>query len=555
MPVAYVPRPMAAAPATDLPLQPRREAWLLGGILVLAAAVRILRWQGLAVMFNDGPIFLVLAQAIESGLPDQALAHPFHPLYSALVAAAHGPIADWETAAVFVSVLCGSLAVAALYFFVRELHGRAAAWIAALVLAVHPGAIEYTGDIQSEGTYLLCFLVSALLLWRALRDRRPTLGLLGGLAAGLAYLARPEGLGIALVAGALVLFEGRKQGAPFRRPLLLAGAIGLGAALLVAPYVGFLRVQTGEWALTQKKSIAVMTGLEAPPRHGADPLLSKLNRAGRRAEDRLIARESLESQEPPSPSSPPRPSALRRYASAIFDVARTHLRALRYESMALLLAGLAMGGWGRPGRRARFVGAIVAGYALVLLLLAANLGYVSGRHALPAVTLTLGYVASGALALARWAGRRYGPGAGRGLLVGLLLIVAAIGLGKALPPDRTGSIAEREAAEWLASQGPPVRGLAARKRRIAYYADSPFVKIRSDERTAGVLWARGASHLILDNEASRYPTLRASLPDEAVLLHRIESPAPGASVYELPMPERFRRSHRYRERHLIDEGP
>ena len=549
MPVDYVPRPMAAAPPTELPFEPRREAWLLGGILLLAAAVRILRWQGLAVMFNDGPIFLALAQAIESGLPDQALAHPFHPLYSGLVALAHGPIASWETAGVFVSVLCGSLAVAALYFFVRELHGRAAAWIAALLFAVHPGAIEYTSDIQSEGAYLLCFLVAALLLWRGLRDERPALGLAGGLAAGLAYLARPEGLGIALIAAALALFEGWKRGASLRRSLALTAAIGVGAALIVAPYVGFLRAETGEWTLTQKKSVAVISGLEAPPRDGPDPLLPKISRAGRRAESRLVPNPDRE-----DPPAKVRPSAVVRYAEAIFDVARTHLRSLRYEGAVLLLAGLAMGGLGRrPGPRARFIGAIVAGYAVVLLLLAANVGYVSGRHALPALILTLGYVASGALPLGRWAGRSFGPGIGRGVLAALLLLITAIGLGKALPPDRSDSRAERAAAEWLASQHEPVRGLAARKRRIAYYAGSPFVKIHPAERSAGKIWTRGASHLILSNDPSDYPRLRSSLPTEAVLLHRVEAPAPGASVYALPMPERFRTKRRYRELNLIDE--
>ncbi|MBW2244364.1 MAG: glycosyltransferase family 39 protein [Deltaproteobacteria bacterium] len=552
MNVPYVSLPMATASAADLRFEPRREAWVLAGIVALAAAVRILRWQGLAVMFNDGPIFLALAEAIESGLPDQALAHPFHPLYSALVAGVHGPIANWETAAVFVSIACGSLAVGVLYLFVRDLHGRAAAWIAALLFAVHPGAIEYTGDIQSEGAYLFFFVSAACLLWRGLRSERPLLALAGGLAAGLAYLARPEGLGIALVAGGLAVFEGWKRGAPLGRSILLAGAIGLGGALVVGPYVGFLHAQTGEWTFTQKKSMAVMAGLEAPPRDGPNPVLPKINRAGRPAESRLVSpKAQLEARLPEEL----RAAAAERYAEAVFDVVRTHLRALRYEGVALLLAGLALGGLGRAGPRARFIGGVVAAYAVVLLLLAANVGYVSGRHALPPLILTLGYVAGGVMALGQWAGRRFGKATGHLVLAALLALVTGIGLGKALPPDRGDSRAARIAAEWLGSQDIPVRGLAARKRRIAYYAGAPFVKIHAQERSAGKIWTRGASHLILNHEADHYPILRESLPTEAVLLHRVESPAPGASVYELPMPERFRKRKRYRERNLIDAAP
>ncbi|MCP5060603.1 MAG: glycosyltransferase family 39 protein [bacterium] len=552
MTVAYVPLPMATASAADLRFEPRREAWVIGGIMALAAVVRIVRWQGLAVMFNDGPIFLALAQAIESGLPDQALAHPFHPLYSALVAGLHGPVASWETAAVSVSVLCGSLAVGVLYLFVRALHGRAAAWIAALLFAVHPGAIEYTGDIQSEGTYLLCFLSAAYLLWRGLRSESPWLGLAGGFAAGLAYLARPEGLGIALVAGGLALFEGWKRGAPLGRSALLAGAIGLGGALVVGPYVGFLHAQTGEWTFTQKKSMAVMTGLEAPPRDGPNPVLPKINRAGRPAESRLVPPKDQLAARLPEET---RASAAERYAEAIFDVARTHLRALRYEGAILLLAGLMLGGLGPAGHRARFIGGVLAAYAVVLLLLAANVGYVSGRHALPPLVLTFGYVASGVLALGQWAGRSSGNAAGRLALASILVLVTGIGLGKALPPDRSDSRAERMAAEWLGTQDISVRGLGARKRRIAYYADVPFVKIHGQERSAGKIWTRGASHLILSDEAGHYPMLRESLPTEAVLLHRIEAPAPGASIYELPMPERFQKRQRYREDNLIDAAP
>ncbi len=537
---------MAADRTEARAVPPRREAGWLAGIVLVAVAVRVVRWLGLAVMFNDGPVFLALAQAIEAGLPDQALAHPFHPLYSGLVALVHGPVASWEAAAVGVSILCGSLAVVALYGFVRELHGRPPAAIAALLLAVHPGAIEYTGDIQSEGAYLLCFVGAALLLWKALAGQKPMLGLAGGLVAGLAYLARPEGLGIALVAGGLALFEAWREGAPARRALALAVAIGLGAALVVAPYVGFLRVQTGEWTFTQKKSMAVMAGLEAPPRDGPDPVLPRVSRAGRPADGRIKPRPRPRQAQEDVPTRWKELSTGERYAEAVFDVARTHLRSLRYEGAALLVAGLLLGGLGLPGRRGRFVAGVVLAYAAVLLLLAANVGYVSGRHALPPLVLTFGYLAAGALALAERAGR-----ARRVALVVLLLAVAGVGLGKALRPDRTDSRAQRDAAEWLAAHEGPVRGVAARKRRIAYYAGSPHVKIHPEERSAGKLWTKGASHLILSDDPDHYPALRASLPGEAVRLHRIATPAPGASVYELPTPPRFRKQL-YRDRNLLD---
>ena len=68
----------------------RREGAALGGVLIAAAVLRAVRWQVTAVMFNDGPVFLALAQALDRGDWAAALSHPFHPLYPALIAAGLG---------------------------------------------------------------------------------------------------------------------------------------------------------------------------------------------------------------------------------------------------------------------------------------------------------------------------------------------------------------------------------------------------------------------------------------------------------------------------------
>ena len=532
----------AGVSSPSAPTGPGR--WGLPGVLLLAATVRVLRWHAVAVMFNDGPVFLALAQAIAAGQTEQALQHPFHPLYPALVALGHLTGMGWETSGVAVSVLGGTLAVALLHGFVRRAHGPRAALVAALLLAVHPGAIEYTGDIQSEGVYLAAFLASALLLWVALQRDRLGYAVAGGTASGLAYLARPEGIGVALAVGALLGWETLRGRRSLSRGTALGAAIAAGMLLLVLPYVVFLRVELGEWTLTQKKSVTVMSGLEAPPRDGPDPVLPGVTRAGRLAEPRVQPRSRRET------SAPPRPAAWERLPSAIFDVARTHLRALRYEGLALLLLGLALTGVRPVGMRGRFVGAIVGCYAAVLLALAANVGYVSGRHALPALTLLLGYEAEGVWATAGRLGRTPRMRAGTQAL--LLLVVTAIGLGKALRPDRVDSLAQRRAAEWLREQDIQVRGLAARKRRIAYYAGAPHVKLREGVATAHKLWAAGASHLVLDGDPRHDRKLRARVEQEAKLLHRVPEPAPGAAVYELETPPRFR-SERYRRRHLRPE--
>ena len=76
------------------------------------------------------------------------------------------------------------------------------------------------------------------------------------------------------------------------------------------------------------------------------------------------------------------------------EVEVTLIGALRPEVLLLVLAGL----WhlrGRPTRRAIFIGAFSALYALVLYGLALNVGYLSRRHILPPAIPLLGYAAIG----------------------------------------------------------------------------------------------------------------------------------------------------------------
>ena len=522
-----------------------RPGAALAGVLALAAVVRIARWNVTAVMFNDGPIFLALAHAIADGDFATAFGHPFHPLYPLAIAAAHAFFASWETAAVAVSILGGVGAVFFLYRFVRASFGPEHAFVAAFVLAVHPGAVEYQGDLQTEGLYLALFLGAVDAVWRALQEGKASAAFWAGLLSGLAYLTRPEGAGPLVVLGLVGLGLWARGAFDFRTTLRVGVASALGFALLAGPYLGALRVYGGDWAITQKKSLSVMAGLEAPPRDGPELNLAADEDDAPRAGQRPVERPDDAPNEPEvagpppqeaiaDPAGPPLPS----FGEALFDVARTHLRALRYEGLLLLLVGLYALHGRRIGLRGATVATLVGLYCAILLALAWNVGYVSGRHALPPMAATFGYVAAGVLAVTRLASR---ASARRGALAfaACLLLFAGLGLGKALRPDRVDSIAERRAAEWLRAQGEPVRGVAARKRRIAYYAGAPHVKLHQEAATYVRLWAHGASHAILRDDPDLYPSLRPGLATCSVALHSEEAAGERATVYALASP----RSH------------
>src|SRR6516164_8931092 len=89
-------------------------AWLVA-LLAGAGLVRWLAWQRSAVLFNDGPHFLAIAQAFDAGAFGAALGAQYHPLYPLAVWGLHAAGAGWEAAAAAVSIASGVAAVGLLF--------------------------------------------------------------------------------------------------------------------------------------------------------------------------------------------------------------------------------------------------------------------------------------------------------------------------------------------------------------------------------------------------------------------------------------------------------
>ena len=498
---------MALPPTADSAARLPRERLLLGALLLLALGFRLLRFERVAVLFNDGPVFLAIAQRFAAGDLAGGLAHPFHPLYPAAIAAAHALLApigvSFEWAGAIVSAVAGTAAVLALWLFARRAFGPRVALVAAALLAFHAGAVETSGDVQSEGLYLALFLGAVAALWRALDEGRLPSAIAAGALSGLAYLTRPEGLGLAIVAAGLAGFGLVSGRWPGRRRVGAGAATVLATVLVAAPYVAWLSSQEGTLALTRKKSVSWVAGvpgakgepgglatgqpgMEAAKveRGEAEQAASAARRAALEASGAVPRGASLPSRpdDPRFDSLVEPPWTARSAGSALGDLLRTALRALRPELLVLLAAALALAR-GRPGPRAGFVAAIVGFHAAVLFALAMNVGYVSSRHLLPPLALLLPYAGVAVLAVADRAALRAAPGRAdarrRAVAAVLVAAVAALCIGKSLwRRDELGELAERRAAEWVKADGGPGAVVAARKRRVAYYAGAPYVQLR-----------------------------------------------------------------------------
>jgi hypothetical protein len=461
-------------------------------LLALAAGVRWLMWSRSVTMFNDGPEFLALARAASAGDFGTVVSHPFHPLYPLLVAAVHGLGFDWETAAALIGVAGGTAGVGFLFLFLRDAFGAPAAWIGAGLVAVHSRAVEYASDVQSDGLYLGLFLAGVFFGWRAFARRSPGWGAAAGVASGLAYLTRPEGLGLACVLVSLAVLEMLRGNWRPALTLRWATATALAALLCVAPYAIAIQQHAGTWSLTQKKELTRLVGVApdvaaAPPPAGKrqwtghSPLYAPIPdavAAGRLQLDRGEDGMAVDRAQTPS----------RRVFASARMLWRTEKSAFRYGSLVLLLAGLVFVR-GRPTWRAFYVGAIAAAYTVVLFGLTLSSGYVSRRHALPPLLPLFGYVGLGAIAIGTWIARGAERGGIRGLRRTSPLVVAAalaalIGIGELATqrePRRADEAAARAAAEWLRAHGEPAP-LATSRLRLGYYAGMPYVPlIRVDD--------------------------------------------------------------------------
>jgi 4-amino-4-deoxy-L-arabinose transferase-like glycosyltransferase len=523
------PDPASREAGGDEPALGGWEIAALGLLVAFSLAVRGFRWWQTSLMFNDGPTFLGLAQDMAAGRWAEALAHVYHPLYPFFTLLAHFALPDWESAAAAVSIAAGGAAVLCFFFFARSAFGRRAGWIAAVFLAVQPHVVDGSSDIQSDGLYLALFLASMACLWRSAASPRAALAGWAGLFSGLAYLTRPEGIGVLLVGAALASLRVARRA---WRPAAAAGwlaALFAGALLVMTPYLTFLRVEHGHWTLSQKKDVSKLFSLDTSPPIAATQ------------EAVAAAREAV--------SGPviltPRTSAVPvRVLSALAAVLAAAGNAVRPWFLALLLLGVALRR-GRPGPTGEFVGLVVGVYAAVLFAQDYRYAYVDGRHALPPLVVAFGYVGVatpriGELVLRGLARLRRAPVPGpRAATAAGLAIVVAVALGQAIRPERRGARADRAAAAWLRAQTLPEGAVAAPKGRLAYYAGRPYVSLYEAPRSGMLAYLRtaGVRFVILDDEKlARWPELAAAEGGALRPLHRAEDRGRWTAVFALVEP-------------------
>jgi 4-amino-4-deoxy-L-arabinose transferase-like glycosyltransferase len=426
---------------------------------------------------------------------------------------AGGAGGDLERAGQWVAACASALGTIPLFLLARRLFERRVAATAAFLYAIAPLPVRLSAEVLTTGLYLGLTLFALWAAVEAWHGRGVVRHLVAGVAAGLAYLCRVDGmmLAAALVGWTAILAPGEWRARPGRRALEFA-ALVLGLALAAGPYLLYLRAESGAWSLSRKTNAATFVQhLDASNPDGGAKTVPPTSDPDAGTEPAVA---------PTAPDQPLTPRVTERrgsYSSALAQWLAAAGRVLRDSAEACpwpLILFLPMGvGWflrrRPPDWRAFAVLSIPLAFTAALVVFSATHFRESKRYAVPILVWALPWTALGLAWAADLLARALSRCTPRGVLL-LLLALYASGISfKTFQPNGLDKRGEREAGEWIRVRvdgRAPV--LFTSVPRTAYYAHARLVPLFSHIRFTpeSVLHALEecvADYLVVDRHIER----------------------------------------------------
>ena len=245
-----------------------------GSVALVVVAAIVLRLtlflgRGDYLAFDEG-WYLLLARSLYTGDGYTLIGIPhitLSPLFPILAGGLGVLLDSWVWGGRIVAALASGLLLVPAWLVFRRLSDARTAFFAVLLLAVIPSMAPFVvpfwigADLWVGAEPLLHLLLfTGLALWlKAEGDDRLPLWPAAGAAFGLAFLARPEAIltwGLLGLASLFLAFRGRS----YRR---LTGAVlmGIGFAVVAAPYWLHIHDVTGRWSLTGRAVAPVASAL------------------------------------------------------------------------------------------------------------------------------------------------------------------------------------------------------------------------------------------------------------------------------------------------------
>ncbi len=405
-----------------------------------------------------------LADVVAHGEPPHPPGYPLAVLAASKVVRAATP---WDLPdQMLKSTQVASAAAAVLLVFPSYwlgclLFSRFTGFAGAAMLQVLPVVARVTSDGLTESWYLLFYATAAAYGTAAVLTPSAGRFFLAGLAAGAAYLVRPEGMMAGLAVATTVVMLCLAGRATIRVTLGRLAAVLVGVAVLAGPYMGLIG------GLTRKPGGQGLLDAAAPrPVVGGPLFAASFDPAVDGAKALWVPR-------------------------AVFQEA---FKTFHYGAFVYALVGVGLA-LGRVRSAPHLWVTLVLGagnLALLVALAGGKAGYVSGRHTLPVVLLGTYYAAFAMVELPRLLGRL--PAVGRILgsdiwrWVSLAAVVASClpATGKMLHEGRAG---HREIGAYLRQHATPAHVVIDPYNWAQYYSGRSVRGVPPDPPGATVRWA------------------------------------------------------------------
>ncbi len=179
-------------------------------------------------------------------------------LYPLLAAAVHSVMSDYEWSCVVVSLIASTLLILPVYNLSRDLHGRSAARVMALLVAIWPWLVDYASRVGPDALGCTLWFMSIWTFARAMRRGGAWIPASAFAFFGL-HLTRPEGT-VLLGAACLAVFffcVDAERGTRDWRVLARLLPFAILSAILLGAYVLYMRSLTGSATINYRAHFIV----------------------------------------------------------------------------------------------------------------------------------------------------------------------------------------------------------------------------------------------------------------------------------------------------------
>jgi hypothetical protein len=526
-------------------MHPSEKLLILPVLVVLACAIQGGVCARAVVTAQDSVRYVALAQRMEQdGLLPSLRACADQPLYPLAVAAVHAGLpkgraelpTQWLRCAQLVAATSVVVSIFPLYWLLRTWLGWWKAGLGMLLYICLPEVARLGGDGLADGLGLLFCVLGMAAVARFVSARCPWSLAASGVFLALALLT--SSVALLVIVGSLGALVGLawSDRANWRRAAgVQCGIFVAGWSLVWFPYL----TTCGAWSPSQLLSRVIG---RHQPRSSA--LLN--SRRAPRAIEHVVAPSWKLADGTPLDFTRKEPGQSNRHRGlgpALAEYGRELAKLMHYWIGLIALWGAWKMRRARGCRVGRFLFFLFVVYSAGVVAHAAATGYLSTRHLLPLVPITLGWAAHGVATLGHWLSRqtleRFLERAWwrrRVSLVGVRLVVAICILPllpASLAPLHPSRRPHREAGEWLAQHAVPEAVILDTRGWTSLYSGHTTYR---HEAGAEAISAAALGYVVVERQELQYPsarsrTLRALLEESGSLVAQFsESEASSAGA-------------------------